>query len=63
MAKKKLTIKVAAELSPKGYTPCPECGIDSMDGELCAYCEEEEKRAYACDLAEKERKEERRQPL
>jgi hypothetical protein len=24
----------------KGYTYCPCCGIDSMDDELCAYCEE-----------------------
>jgi hypothetical protein len=26
--------------APKGYTPCPCCSIDSMDGELCAHCEE-----------------------
>ena len=23
-----------------GYTHCPCCGIDSMDNDLCAYCEE-----------------------
>lgn len=27
-----------------GYTHCPSCGIDSMDGDLCAYCEEDQER-------------------
>lgn len=28
------------EEKQEGYTPCPCCGIDSMDEELCSYCEE-----------------------
>lgn len=30
---------IPSEPDPYGYTPCPECGMDSIGGELCGWCD------------------------